>query len=126
MSTKRFFLITFFTLIFYNFFRIIGWKLFRTTGWWIRINSDRWHHWQLGILLIFVAFIIFRRRLFFRDLFLAIGSGMIIDESMYILYPLDHHFTHYSLVGIIFEFLIYVCFALIIIRLRLFKKKLPA
>lgn len=118
MSPKKFVLITLCTIIFYNLFRVIGWSYFSETDWWEGIISDGLHHYQLGILLVFSAFIFLKKRLFIKDLLLAIGAGMIIDESMYALYQTNNAFSHYSPTGIIFEFLVFIVFALIIFKVK--------
>ena len=118
MSRKTFILVTFLTIVFYNFSRYIGWKFFAQAEWFRDMIGDRWHHYQLGFLLIVIAFIVLRKKLFARDLFLSIGSGMVIDESMYFFYPLNSAFSHYSFLGILFEFMIFTIFALILFRLR--------
>lgn len=118
MSTKKILSITFMTLIFYNLFRFVGRNIFSQTNWWKGMNSDNWHHWQLGLLLIFAALVFLRKKLFLKDLFLAIGGGMVIDETMYAFYSLNSSFNHYSPLGIIFEFLTFIAFALIILRVR--------
>jgi len=121
MSRKKFVLVTFSTLIFFNIARIIGWRFFAQTGWWDRTLSDKWHHYQLGILLSLIALLIFRRKEKLRDLILAVGSGMIIDESMYLFYPLNENFSHNSIVGITFEFLVFIIFALIVLKIKSLK-----
>lgn len=118
MSARKFVLVTFLTLVFYTLSRFIGWMIFSQANWLKRMDSDNWHHWQLGLLLIFVAFFVFKRKQFIKDLFLAVGSGMVIDETMYALYPLDSSFSHYSPVGIIFEFLVFLAFSLIVLKIK--------
>jgi len=118
MSIKNFLLTTFFTILFYNLSRFIGVRFFSQTNWWIRMNNDSWHHWQLGILLIFIAFALLKNKRFVKSLFLAIGSGMIIDESMYLLYPFNNQFSHWASLGIVFEFLVFVIFVFIILKTR--------
>jgi hypothetical protein len=118
MSPKKFILTTLFTLIFYNLSRLIGWNYFSETDWWKSIISDGLHHYQLGILLVFSALLFLKKSLFIRDLLLAIGTGMIIDESMYILYPINNAFSHYSPIGIALELIVFIVFALIIFRAK--------
>lgn len=118
MSAKKFVLITFLTLIFFNIERIIGLRFFTQTDFWDRTISDKWHHYQLGILFLLIAFLIFRKKRKLRDLILAIGSGMIIDESMYLFYPLNPNFAHYTPLGIGFEFLVFTVFSFFIIKFK--------
>lgn len=118
MSAKRFVLVTFLTLLLFNLERIIGVRFFAQTDFWNRTISDKWHHYQLGILLLLAAFLIFRKKKGLRDLILAVGSGMIIDESMYLFYPLNQNFSHYSIIGIAFEFLVFAVFSLAVFKLK--------
>jgi len=118
MSTKKFLFITFMTLVFYNLLRFVGLNNFSQTNWWKEMNSDNWHHWQLGLLLIFIALIFLRKKQFLKNLLLAIGSGMVIDEIMYAFYPFNSSFSHYSSLGIFFEFLVFIVFSLIVLRVR--------
>ncbi len=117
MSLKKFLLTTFLTLVFYNLFRFIGKQIFSQADWWIGMNSDNWQHYQLGILLIFIAFIALKKKPFVKDLFLAIGSGMIIDESIDI-FTLNPTFNHYSLLGIILKVLVFIGFVLITLKFK--------
>jgi len=121
MSPKKFTIVTLYTIVFYNLFRVIGWSYFSQTGWWKGMVSDNLHHYQLGILLVFFAFFLLKRWPLIKDLFLAIGAGMIIDESTYILYPINNAFSHYSPIGIVFELLAFIVFTLLIFKV----KKLP-
>lgn len=116
MPKSKFILTTFLTIIFYNLARILGQKFFTSSWWWKRINNDQWHHYQLGLLLIIVAVILLKKKKFLKELLLAVGIGMVIDESMYLLYPLNHAFSHYNLIGIIFEFIVFVVFSLTLLR----------
>lgn len=118
MSSKRFVLITLLTILFFNLSRLVGWYFFGYTTWWRSTITDRWHHYQLGFLLIAIAFVVLKKRPFMKDLFLAVGSGMVIDESMYLLYPLNPAFSHYHPLGIFFEFAVFAVFAPIIFRIR--------
>lgn len=118
MSTKKFVLVTFLTLLLFNLARIIGVRFFAQTDFWNRTISDKWHHYQLGILFLLVAFLIFRKRKRLRDLILAVGSGMVIDESMYLFYPLNPSFNHYTALGVGFEFLVFVIFSLAVFKLK--------
>lgn len=118
MSAKGFISVILLTLTVFNIGRIIGWRIFGQTDWWNGIIYDDWHHYQLGILLLLVTFLVLRKKRKLRDLILAVGSGMVIDESMYLLYPLNENFKHGSLVGIGFEFLVFAIFALIIFRFK--------
>ena len=43
-----------------------------------RIISDRWHHYQIGLLLLFIAF--FLRKLFNSKLVYAVGLGIFLEE----------------------------------------------
>ena len=87
MSAKKFILTTFLTLVFFNLARAIGSRIFAQTEFWRSMLNDQWHHYQLGILLLFIIPLILRKKKVVRDFILAIGSGMIIDESMYIFTP---------------------------------------
>ena len=112
MFDKRKFLwVTFVVLIFFNFSRFVGWKYLSETAFWKTIVYDNLHHYQLGLILLILA--IFVKRL--RTLVLALGAGMVIDESMYLFYPLNNSFSHGTLVGFVFEF-----FVLAILGLTLF------
>jgi len=84
MTPKKFIFIAFLTIIFYFLLRFIGWEFFSQTKLWQRIINDNLHHYQLGTLLLLVAFIFLKRKPTLKDYFLAIGSGMIIDESAFI------------------------------------------
>jgi len=118
MSAKKFILTTFLTLVFFNLARAIGSRIFAQTEFWRSMLNDQWHHYQLGILLLFIIPLILRKKKVVRDFILAIGSGMIIDESMYIFYPFNQDFSHYSIIGIVFEFLLFAIFSLLILKLK--------
>lgn len=68
MNSKRFILITFLTLILFNVARIIGWRFLAQTYWWNTLLNDRWHHYQIGFLLLLVAFLILRKKKSLRNL----------------------------------------------------------
>jgi len=123
MSPSKFNLTVFATLIFFNLGRFFGWKFFSQTVFWQTIMNDNLHHYQLGILLL-VLTLFLKKRKKIRDFILAIGSGMIIDESMYAFYSLSPRFSHYSIIGIGFEFLVFAIFSVIVYKLKNFKKRI--
>lgn len=79
--------------------------------------NDDFHHWQLGILLVAMA-LLARKYVRWFYLVVALGIGMIIDESMYLFSPLYWRLNHTSWEGIIFEFVVFLIFALLVYRIR--------
>jgi hypothetical protein len=122
MSSKKFLITTFLTIIFYNVGRLIGWTFLSQTALWDRLINDNLHHYQLGILLILICVLFYEKIGKWRGFILAISSGMVIDESMYLFYSLNKNFSHYSIVGITFEFLVFIIFARVILRFRPLKR----
>lgn len=118
MSSENFVLTTFFTLIYFNIARFIGWTFIAKTAFWNRLINDNLHHYQLGILLILICLLLHEKKENWRYFLLAIGSGMVIDESMYLFYPFNKNFSHYSIIGIAFEFLVFLVFSAIILKLK--------
>lgn len=118
VNFKRVVSITFITIGFLNLFRIIGWQFFFQSQWWLKIVTDNWHHYQLGLALCLLAVLVFKKKPIIRDAILAVGSGMVIDESMYVFYPLNNSFSHYSWVGIVFELFIFSVFTLFVRRVK--------
>lgn len=104
---------TFLTLVFYNLSRIIGSKVFAKTVWWQGMVSDNWHHYQLGFLLIIISFLMLRKKKTMKDLLLAIGTGMVIDESMFVV-----GIKHYTITSVFFEMIVFIIYSLLIIKYR--------
>lgn len=121
MKEKQLFLVTTFTeLIVFNLARVIGWKYFAQTKLWQTIVYDNVHHYQLGILLL-IGVYFFKKLGKVRTIVSALGIGMIIDESMYLFYFLDKRFSHGTVTGIIFEFLIFAVLYLIVFNFERIK-----
>lgn len=112
---KKFILITFLTLVALNISRVIGWKYFSRTALWQQIVYDDLHHYQFGILLLVIVFFV-KKLGTLRTIILAIGSGMIIDESMYLLYDINTNFSHGTITGVIFEFVVFFIVSAIVLK----------
>ncbi len=114
MAKRKFLLITFFVLILFNLFRVIGVKYWLKTSWYRNLLNDCLHHYQIGLLLCLVSFVIAKQKRGLSLFILALAAGMIIDELMYItLIPLGFKsFHHYHWHGISFEFASFVFYSL--------------
>ena len=95
MKKNKFLITIFLTLVFFNISRVVGWRFFSETGFWTRIVNDDFHHWQLGIVLVVMA-LLARKYIRWFYLVVALGVGMIIDESMYIFSPIYWRLNHYA------------------------------
>ncbi|HCM81797.1 TPA: hypothetical protein DIS60_00280 [Patescibacteria group bacterium] len=105
-------LITLSILVFYNLARLFCSKYCMQTQWYQRILFDNLHHYQLGVILVIFSFMFLRNKRRLHNILIALGVGMVIDESMYVLSFLGlKNFTHYHLEGIIFEFLVFLFYA---------------
>lgn len=114
-------LISLITLVVFNLARIFCSNYCLQTGWYQSILYDNFHHYQLGIVILLLSFFFLRNKKSLKVIFIALGVGMIIDESMYILPPFGlTNFTHYHIQGVIFEFVIFFIYA----YLYLFFKKI--
>ncbi|MBI4035118.1 MAG: hypothetical protein HY381_01855 [Candidatus Chisholmbacteria bacterium] len=111
---KTLILTTFLILTFFNFSRVIGWNFFAYTQFWQTIVYDNYHHWQIGILLLALTFLLRKNLGRLKYMLLGISTGMIIDESMYLFYPSYWKFNLYSLPAIIFQSIVFIIFALIV------------
>lgn len=109
---KRFMWIAFGMLVFFNLSRFIGWRYFSETILWKTIVYDNLHHYQFGLVLLVIA--IFVKKM--RTLTLALGVGMVIDESMYLFYSLDSNFRHGTWQGVFFEFSLLSMLGLLLLR----------
>lgn len=110
---KKFLSIVLGILILFNVSRFIGWKYFSQTTFWQRIIYDNLHHYQLGVLLL-IAGLILKNLKKLRVIIFAFASGLIIDESMYLFYPINKSFSHISPIGILFEFMVFLFLTIII------------
>ena len=107
-------LTTFITLVLLNFARIFCNKYCLQTQWYQTILNDNLHHYQLGIIIILISFFLLRNRQNLKRFLIALGMGMIIDESMYLLPPLGlTNFTHNHIEGTIFEFVVFGIYVLV-------------
>jgi hypothetical protein len=105
-------LITFITLVIFNFARIFCNKYCLQTGWYRSILYDNLHHYQLGIAILLLSFLLLKNRKRLREILIALGVGMIIDESMYLLPPLGlTNFTHNRIEGTMFVFIVFFIYA---------------
>lgn len=119
MIPKKFAFITFLTILFFFLGRFMVWTFFAETKLWLRMNSDNLHHYQLGILLLLIAFLFLKKKPKLREYLLAIGSGMIIDESMYIFGFINSEiFNHYHPIGISMGFLVFIVYSLLIFKYK--------
>ena len=80
--------------------------------------NDDFHHWQLGIVFVVMA-LLARKYVRWFYLVVALGVGMIIDESMYLFSPLYLRLNHNAWEGIVFEFVVFVILALLVYRIRI-------
>lgn len=118
-ATKNFFIIALFTMIGYGILRYVGWIYYAKTTTWNSLNTDYWHHWELGFLLLFFAALALKKFPFWQNIIYAIASGQIIDEFTYAIFPqetisdfqwqLQHWYWPIGFEIIIFLFL---CFAI--------------
>lgn len=124
MKARKFILITFLTILYFILARIIGWIFLKDTRFWQRIISDNLHHYQLGLLFLLGGFLFFSKNSLLRDYLLAIGSGAIIDEAIFIFKLINpnifvYYNPHYSslkfLIGILFELALFIIFSILII-----------
>lgn len=114
INKVTFLLITLSTLIFYNLARLFCTTYCLSTHWYQVILYDNLHHYQLGIVILFFSFLLLKNRKKVKNVLIALGIGMIIDESMYMLFLLGFKkFTHYHVEGIVFEFLVFFIYAYI-------------
>ena len=122
MTAKKFIFITFLTILYFFLGRIIGWTFFAKSKYWLIMVNDKLHHYQSGALLLLVAFLFLKPKNKLREYFLAVGSGMIIDESSYLLFNLKFDnsspFSHYHPVGILTEFGVFIIFSLVVLKLK--------
>lgn len=122
MRARKFILITFLTILYFILARIIGWIFLKDTRFWQRIISDNLHHYQLGLLFLLGGFLFFSKNSLLRDYLLAIGSGAIIDEAIYIFKFINPKFDHFHafysphkfLTGVLFEFFVFIVFSIIV------------
>lgn len=106
-------LITLLTLIFFNIARIFCNRYCLQTNWYQIILYDKLHHYQLGLLILLISLLFLKTRQRLKRFLIAIGAGMIIDESMYLLTPLGFtNFTHNHIEGTVFEFAVFLVYAL--------------
>ena len=123
MSSKKFIFISFLTVLYFILGRIIGWFILKNTRFWQMIENDNIHHYQLGIFLLLVSFLFLKRKPELRDYFLAIGSGAIIDEAIFIFKFINPSFgrfyAFYSpvkfLMGLLFESCLFIIFSFVIL-----------
>jgi hypothetical protein len=107
----KFLLVTFLTLLSLNITRLVCQKLCLSMKWYQVILNDNLHHYQLGLVLIPISLLLLDRHQKLQLVVLAISLGMIIDESMYLIYPLNNNFRHNTLTGTIFEFTVFLLLA---------------
>ncbi len=112
------FLVTLLILIFFNLSRLYCNRFCLQTNWYQAILNDNLHHYQLGLLILFLSLLFLRNKWTkLREVTIALGVGMIIDESMYLLPPLGFtSFTHNHVQGIIFELLVFSTYAFLRFR----------
>lgn len=118
MNTNKFIIITLLTLVTLNLARVVCLKYCLYTPWYQMILNDNLHHYQLGIILIVVSLMFLRNKEKLRDFIVAVAVGLVIDESMYVLYAFGYKsFSHNQLNGTIFEFVIFSLYAFWVIRI---------
>lgn len=128
MRIKLFSALTLLTLLFYGFLRIIGWGYFNQTNSWRSLNNDYWHHWQLGILLLLIAFVFSKNWPIFKDILLAVGSGQIIDELTYAIFS-QENISQFNMMlklwykPLVFEMLLFITFSLLVYKIKLSDKE---
>ncbi len=82
MNTKRFLGIIFLTIFLYRLVTYIIIYFWGTTSWWHGVYTDKWNHYQIGLVLILISIFLYKlkRHLNFGKILAAIGTGMIVDE----------------------------------------------
>lgn len=108
--------LTFITIIFYNIFRFIGNIYLTQSNWYQNMIYDNLHHYQLGIILIPISLLIFKKYPKVKNIILSIAMGMIIDESMYLMQFFKlQNFDHSHIQGVIFEWVIFIVYSVLIL-----------
>lgn len=117
MKPEKFIFITLLTILYFFVGRFIGWTFLSNTEFWNRIINDNLHHYQLGIIFLLISSILLKKQIKLGLYLLAIGSGMIIDESMYVFEFINPTiFTHYHPVGITIELIVFLIFSAFILK----------
>lgn len=116
MTAKRFVFVTFLMIVYFFIGRFIGWTFLKETRFWGRIINDNFHHYQLGIALLLISFILLKQHPKLRFYLLSIGSGMVIDEVMYIFEFINPIiFSHYHPIGFLIELFVFIVFSFLIL-----------
>ncbi len=107
---------TFLTILFYRAVTFIIIYFWGSSIWWQSVTTDSGNHYQIGIVLILYSFIFLSKQthLKFRNIIVAVGAGMIIDEISEVLkllhlytYPPDFRDSLSDLILIIISYLIF-------------------
>lgn len=125
MNSKKIVLTTFITLLFLILFRIAGWTVINKTELWHSVTQDEFHHYHAGFIFLIISLIFWKKSPNLRDLLLAIGSGLIIDEWIYVFKFINPQvFSHFHatytpikfILGLVAEFLAFVAFSAVILK----------
>lgn len=115
MKPEKIVLITLLTILYFSVVRLIGWTFFSQTEFWHRIVNDNLHHYQLGIVFLAVSVLLLTRKTKLGLYLLAIGSGMVIDESMYVFEFINPAiFNHDHPLGITIEVMVFLIFSVFV------------
>lgn len=101
MTIKKFTIISSLAFLYSSIVRLIGWRYFANSKIFQTMINDNFHHYQLGLILIFAGLIAWRKNSNLRDTFFAIGVGLISDEFVYLFSFLNPKLlNHYTLTGL--------------------------
>jgi len=126
MNSNKIIFITLITLLALISFRIAGWTIINKTELWQGVTQDEFHHYHIGFILLVISFISWKRSSNLRELSLAIGSGLIIDEWIYVFKFFNPElFSHFHatytpikfIFGLVAEFLAFAAFSVIILKI---------
>lgn len=122
-ATKNFCIIVLLTMVGYEILRFVGWTDFANTSTWNSMNTDFWHHWELAVILLISGLTIFKKSSTIKNILYAVGSGQILDEFTYVVFPqetaanfqwqLQHWYWPLG-----FEFLCFALLCLIVHKIR--------